>query len=58
MTMVLPAEPAARDFVIECFLEDWSAGRAAPQDGDRLKAQRRAMGDVARLEKVARRLAA
>jgi hypothetical protein len=58
MTLLLPAEPAARDFVIECFLEDWSAGRAARQDGERLKAQLRAMGDVARLETVARRLSA
>lgn len=58
MTMLLPTEPAARDFVIACFLEDWSAGRAAPQDGDRLKAQLRAAGDVVRLEQVARRLAA
>ena len=55
---MLPAEPAARDFVIECFLEDWAAGRVARQDGDRLKAQLRDIGDVVRLERVALRLAA
>jgi len=58
MTMFLPLEPAARDFVIECFLEDWSAGRAARQDAERLKAELRARGDVVRLEQLARRLAA
>jgi hypothetical protein len=56
MTPMVPTDPAARDFAIDCFMEDWAAGRAAPQDGDRLKSQLRAVGDVARLERVARHI--
>jgi hypothetical protein len=54
--MMVPIDPASRDFVIECFLEDWLVGRASDHDGDRLRAQLREIGDVARLERVARAL--
>jgi hypothetical protein len=58
MTPMVPTDPAARDFAIDCFMEDWASGRAEPQDGDRLKSQLRAIGDVARLERVARYIGA
>lgn len=54
---MVPSDPAGRDFAIDCFMEDWAAGRAGAQDGDRLKSQLRAVGDVARLERFARQLA-
>ena len=55
--MMVPIDPAARDFAIECFLEDWESGRATLRDGDKLRAQLRHLGDVARLEELARTLA-
>jgi hypothetical protein len=55
--MMVPIEPAARDFAIECFLEDWDQGRATAIDGESIRAQLRHLGDVARLEAVARRIA-
>jgi hypothetical protein len=54
--MMVPNDPAGRDFVIECFLEDWQLGRASDHDGQRLRSRLRDMGDVARLERVARAL--
>ena len=54
--MMVPNDPAGRDFVIESFLEDWHLGRASENDGYRLRAQLRDIGDVARLERLARAL--
>ncbi|HEY0269734.1 MAG TPA: hypothetical protein VGC10_01945 [Sphingomonas sp.] len=54
--MMVPNDPAGRDFLIECFLEDWQLGRASDHDGNRLRAQLRDVGDVVRLERVARAL--
>ena len=55
--IMVPIDPVARDFAIECFLEDWETGRATQSDGAALRAQLRHLGDVARLERVARTLA-
>lgn len=54
--MMVPIDPAARDFAIECFLEDWQTGRATTSDGATLRAQLRNLGDVVRLEQLARTL--
>ncbi len=54
--MMVPSDPAGRDFVIESFLEDWQLGRATDHEGSRLRDQLRAIGDVARLERLARAL--
>ena len=55
MTMVL-ADPGARDFVIDMFLEDWERGRSTVLDGRQILAELRLLGDVARLERLSRRL--
>jgi hypothetical protein len=52
--VMVPHDPASRDFAIDCFLDDWRSGRVEAHDGDRLRAELRAIGDVARLERVAR----
>lgn len=54
--MMVPSDPASRDFVIECFLEDWQLGRATIRDGYTLRSELRQIGDVARLERLARAL--
>jgi hypothetical protein len=54
--MMVPIDPSGRDFVIECFLEDFQLGRASNRDGDTLRDQLRQLGDVSRLERVARAL--
>jgi hypothetical protein len=54
--MMVPNDPAGRDFVIDCFLEDLQLGRVGDHDGYRLRSQLRDIGDVARLERVARAL--
>ncbi len=54
--MMVPNDPAGRDFVIECFLEDWHLGRATDREGVRQRDQLRAVGDVERLEHLARAL--
>lgn len=54
--MMVPNDPTARDYVIECFLEDWQLGRVSHDDGYTLRAQLRHLGDVARLERVAKAL--
>ncbi len=55
--MVL-ADPGARDFVIDVFLEDWERGRSTALDGRQILAELRLLGDVARLERLSRRLSA
>jgi hypothetical protein len=55
---IVPTNPVERDFVIDCFLEDWDHGRATAHDAYQLRAELRQQGDVARLERVARRIAA
>jgi hypothetical protein len=51
---MVPIDPVSRDFAIDCFLEDWRSGRVEPVDAERLRAELRTIGDVARLERVAR----
>ncbi|USI74379.1 hypothetical protein [Sphingomonas morindae] len=52
--MMVPADPAARDFAIDCFLADWRAGRLDRGEAQLLRAELRNIGDVRRLERVAR----
>lgn len=54
--MMVPIDPNARDFAIDCFLEDWRCGRIARPDADSFRSQLRTIGDVARLEQVAREI--
>ena len=54
--VLMPIDPASRDFAVECFLEDWAAGRASRREAEALRAQLRDMGDVHRLEYVSRSL--
>ena len=53
---MVPRDPASRDFAIDCFLEDLRCGRSLPGEAERLRAELRTAGDVARLERVARAL--
>ena len=55
VTMVL-ADPGSRDFMIDIFLEDWERGRSTIFDGKQILAALRLLGDVARLERLARTL--
>lgn len=52
--MMVPAEPADRDFAIECFLNARCEGRTTSFDDDEMLQQLRQAGDVRRLERVAR----
>lgn len=51
---IVPDDPASRDFAIDCFLDDWRSGRVERYEADRLRAALRSIGDVVRLERVAR----
>ncbi len=55
---IMPISPLDRDFMIESFVEERTAGRATAYDGDEMLAQLRLAGDLARLERLARILRA
>lgn len=55
--MMVPIDAAARDFVVERFLQDLAAGRADRIEGESLRSELRMIGDVARLERVSREIA-
>lgn len=54
--MMVLADPGARDFMIDVFLEDWERGRSTVFEGRQLLAELRLLGDVARLERLSRQL--
>lgn len=51
---IMPMNPVDRDFMIESFVEEHSAGRTTVSDGDDILAQLRLVGDLGRLERLAR----
>ena len=54
--MMVLADPGTRDFMIDVFLEDWERGRSTVFEGRQILAQLRLLGDVARLERLSRKL--